>query len=623
MPAASPSPSPAAAAPLAAGRAPLRVGVVGRRGAATAAGLRAGGARVTALCELDPLALERLGAELEVPPHRRFQRYEDLLACGIDAVVVATPMQLHAPQCVAALEAGKHALSEVTAAVSLPQCRALLGAARRAADEGCVYMLAENYCYSRQNVLVGELARRGAFGTPYYAEGEYLHDVKDLHHGPDGSPTWRARWQVGVNGCTYPTHSLGPILQWLGREPITSVCCLGSGVHTDPEHAIEDSVVLLAKLASGRLARVRLDMMSNRPHAATNYTLQGTAGAYESARAPGEADRIWLARAGSGQDPAQGQRRWRDLREFDAELPAWYRDAAEAAAHSGHGGGDFFTARAFARACLGLEPVPIPVEDALNWTLAGLCSQASIAQGGAPVAVPGPAELEGARSAATAPLCAPPPAVGVPQGPAPLGVAAPPAQPALLATPEHPRGAPSPAPAPRGPQLVMRRPAPLAPPVPEPPPGYALRTATAGDAAALADLLTATFEDWSVERVHRALLAAPDVRATQVLTDAAGRIVACASDRRLPARFGDACYLHFVAAAPAHAGQGLGRAVSAAALAAAAAGGAQGAVLETDDHRLPAVVTYLRLGFVPEYTDASHPARWAAVLAALVGGRPG
>ncbi len=557
----------------------LRVGIAGRRGASTAAGLAAAGARVTALCELDSTALEHMGQALGVPQEHLFTRFEDLLAADIDAVVVGTPMHLHAPQCVAALEAGKHALSEVTAAVSFTQCAELLRAARRAARQGVVYMLAENYCYSRQNVLVRELVRQGAFGEPYYGEGEYLHDVKALHHNPDGSPTWRARWQVGVNGCTYPTHSLGPVMQWLGHERIASVVCLGAGVHTDPEHVIEDSVDLLCKLESGRLARVRLDMMSNRPHAMRNYTLQGTAGCYESARAADEHDRLWLRRL--------GEERWHDLRELDGELPAWYREAAESAARTGHGGGDFFVARDFARACRGEIAVPIPIEDALQWTMAGLCSQESISRGGMPVAVPPLAALH-------------------------VGEGAPAAASSVAARPEPP--AP-----PRGPQLVMRAPASLPLPEVPVPKGYAVRRAGLGEAAAVARCMALGFGDaWDAARVRRDLLEAPDVQATFVAVDeATGRVVACASHREVPERFPGATYIHYVAADPAHAGRRLGAVVSAAVIAFGRAAGPRDAVLETDDHRLPAVATYLGLGFAPEYRHPGHPERWAAVFRQL------
>ncbi len=561
----------------------LRVGIVGRRGASGAAGLRAAGAEVFALCDLDAETLEQMGQQLGVPPERRFTRYEDLLASGVDAVVVGTPMHLHAPQCVAALEAGKHALSEVTAAVSLSQCRELLAAVRRGQRHGLVYMLAENYCYSRQNVLVRALAAAGDFGDPYYAEGEYLHDVKSLHHHPDGSPTWRATWQVGRNGCTYGTHSLGPVMQWLGLEPISSVCCLGSGVHTDPEHAIEDSVLMLCKLASGRLARIRLDMMSNRPHAMANYTLQGTSGCYESARAPGEQDRIWLRRL--------GKVRWQPIGELSAALPAWYRDGEALAAEAGHGGGDFFTAWDFARACRGEIQIPIPIEDALAWTVAGLCSQESIAQGGMPIPVPPLQALEAQGRSGSPPSRGTLPSQG--------------------------------SSAQTGPQLVMR--APANGPLPEAPTpaGYTLRRAGLADAEAIAHCMHQAFGDWDADRVRHQLLHAPDVQATFVAVHTpSGAIVACASHRTVPDRFPGASYLHWVGADPDHAGRHLGALVSQAVMAFGRRELNLGdTVLETDDHRLPAIATYLGLGFVPDYRHPGHSVRWAQVFRHL-GARP-
>lgn len=41
---------------------------------------------------------------------------------GIDAVYLATPMQLHASQSVQAMRAGKHVLTEVIAATTLDEC---------------------------------------------------------------------------------------------------------------------------------------------------------------------------------------------------------------------------------------------------------------------------------------------------------------------------------------------------------------------------------------------------------------------------------------------------------------------------------------------------------------------
>ncbi|HVK05135.1 MAG TPA: Gfo/Idh/MocA family oxidoreductase, partial [Armatimonadaceae bacterium] len=110
----------------------LRVGIAGKRGAAFAAALRAlPGVELTALCDVHEPTLnaeaDRLGVE------KRFTSFFALLD-AVDAVVVATPMHLHASQAIAALDAGKHTLSEVTACVSLEECWRLLDAAQSASQ---------------------------------------------------------------------------------------------------------------------------------------------------------------------------------------------------------------------------------------------------------------------------------------------------------------------------------------------------------------------------------------------------------------------------------------------------------------------------------------------------------
>ena len=73
----------------------------------------------------------------------------------------------------------------------------------------------------------------------------------------------------------------------------------------------------------------------------------------------------------------------------------------------------------------------------------------------------------------------------------------------------------------------------------------------------------------------------------------------------------------WVACHPCHAGKGLGRAATAAAVQAALTLERRPIVLKTDDHRIAAVKSYLRLGFVPEYGHPTYPSRWEAVFAKL------
>ncbi len=78
-------------------------------------------------------------------------------------------------------------------------------------------------------------------------------------------------------------------------------------------------------------------------------------------------------------------------------------------------------------------------------------------------------------------------------------------------------------------------------------------------------------------------------------------------------------YLHMVGALPEYRGKGLGRAVALAALKAMASRGDTDAMLETDDARVPAIRSYLGLGFTPVYApdgdqQPDHRDRWSAVL---------
>lgn len=333
---------------------------------------------IVALCDLHEPTLAGAGKAAGIS--QLYTVYERMLdEARPDAVVVATPMQFHVSQSIAALQRDMHVLSEVTAAVSLDEARWLV---RECEKSKGVYMMAENYTYMKPNVLVRALVEAGLFGETYYAEGEYIHELSSLHHTQEGKPTWRYYWQVGVNGATYPTHSLGPCLQWIKERP-ERVSCIGSGHWTDPEHEMEDTVLLLVKTTSGKLIRVRVDMLSKRPHAMTNYTLQGTKGAYESARRHGEGNWIWL------EDYSSDPNEWLPLETFEEEfLPEIWRHPPQEALQAGHGGGDYFEVMDFVDAVQGKKPPATGIHEAMDMTLPGLVSQESICRGGEWLEVP-------------------------------------------------------------------------------------------------------------------------------------------------------------------------------------------------------------------------------------------
>ncbi len=368
------------------------VGIGGRGGTFDMPAAFADRARVAAVCDIDEEALAAAAAKMPSVP--TFADYETMLSeTRLDAVVIGTPMPYHAPQAIAALERDIHVLSEVPAGVTIEECRALVEAANSSAAE---YMMAENYIYTKPNQLVKSLVKEGLFGEVYYAEGEYLHELKELNE----ITPWRREWQTGINGVTYPTHSLGPILTWMPDDRVARVCCTGSGHHyVDPrgdEYEQEDTTVMLCETVKDRLIKIRLDMLSERPHAMDNYQLQGTNGCYESARAIGSAPEsdgfdthnIWLEAFEDAPDSHDYE--WQALFEFEQFLPERWRDPPPEATESGHGGGDYFIMADFLDAVINGTTPPIDIHRSMDMTLPGLASQESIEQDGRWVDVPDP-----------------------------------------------------------------------------------------------------------------------------------------------------------------------------------------------------------------------------------------
>lgn len=168
------------------------------------------------------------------------------------------------------------------------------------------------------------------------------------------------------------------------------------------------------------------------------------------------------------------------------------------------------------------------------------------------------------------------------------------------------------------PQLKMRRPSLEDLPVLEVPPGLTLRSAGAEDEHALAALLAVAFDDtgWTVGRVQRSLTQAEDVARVFVLTTEEGILVATAS-AQIPPGETRTGLVHWVGADPSRKGRRIGYAVSLAVLHQLKERGCSAAALFTDDFRLPAIKTYLNLGFLPLVTHESHPGRWHAVAQGL------
>jgi mycothiol synthase len=148
------------------------------------------------------------------------------------------------------------------------------------------------------------------------------------------------------------------------------------------------------------------------------------------------------------------------------------------------------------------------------------------------------------------------------------------------------------------------------------PDGYSLHPCDEEEIDSLVALLRAAFEDenWTVDKAREALIDAPDVKTTHVITHQ-GQVIATASSRLLPEYYPGSGYLHWVASHPDFRGQRLGYIISLAVLYEFVEIGCWDAVLETQDPRIPAIKTYFHLDFEPVFRDDAE--RWEAIRAQI------
>lgn len=384
---------------------PIRLGVIGTgsRGTYLLGLALQAGVEVPALCDIKQANLHRAielvakardakrpaGYSNGPKDYQRMLQRDDL-----DAVLIATPMQVHAPMAIDAMRAGKHVLSEVAAAMTVDECWGLV---RAAEETGRIYMLAENCCYFQPVMMISNMLAQGVFGALTYAECGYVHDCRALLFEADGTLTWRGEMLRDYLGNLYPTHAIGPVAQWLGihrGDRMVSLVASATGQANlvdyvrrrfpkdHPAQQIRfrstDSVTTLIRTAKGALIDLRYDISSPRPVPSTTYySLQGTKASYES-----RIDSIWI------EGRTQGHR-WEPLNTYAKEFehPMW-AEGRERAAGTGHGGGDFFVLHEFLKTVRSGGPPPINVYDAAAWSVIIPLSGKSIAEGGAPQAIP-------------------------------------------------------------------------------------------------------------------------------------------------------------------------------------------------------------------------------------------
>ncbi|MDZ7315494.1 MAG: Gfo/Idh/MocA family oxidoreductase [candidate division KSB1 bacterium] len=383
----------------------VRIGFVGVGGMGTAHVLnlvRIRGAEIRAVCDLFPERVERAQRIVESAGFPKPDGYSDgewdfknlCARDDIDLVYTATPWEWHVPVCLEAMKNGKHAATEVPAAVTLKECRQLVEASEKN-QRYCIMM--ENCCYDREEMMILNMVRQGVLGELLHAECGYLHDLRALKFDFEskGEALWRTAHSIKRNGNLYPTHGLGPVAQCMNInrgdqfDYLVSVSCLSRGLNLyaakkfgpDSEwakksYALGDVNTSIIKTKLGRTIIVIHDTSTPRPYSRINM-VQGTRGIVQK-----WPNRIYI-------EDIIPLDECEDLEKYypQYEHPLWSAKAEEARG-AGHGGMDYIEDYRLIQCLLKGEPPDMDVYDAAAWSAVAPLSELSVANGSRPVEFP-------------------------------------------------------------------------------------------------------------------------------------------------------------------------------------------------------------------------------------------
>lgn len=364
--------------------------------------LAVGGVQITALADIVPekaARAARMVTEAGQPQPALYTdgetAFEQLVQRDdIDLVYTATPWGWHVPVCLAAMNAGKHAATEVPAADSVEDCWALVQTSERTRKH-CLMM--ENVCYDFNEMLVDRMVKEGVFGDILYAEAAYIHDLRSILFEDRDEGLWRRTPHTNRDGNFYPTHGLGPVAWYLDIhggdrfDYLVSMSTPEAGLTAwREEHVPRDSArwdetyragdinTSLVKTVRGRTIVLQHNVTLPTPYDRLN-SIRGTRGVFKD-----YPPRYYL-------DGQEGGHRFKSIDDgVKARYthPLWQRVGDIARAKGGHGGMDFIMAYRLVETMREGLPPDFDVYDAAAWSVPWPLSEASLALSSAPVRFP-------------------------------------------------------------------------------------------------------------------------------------------------------------------------------------------------------------------------------------------
>jgi len=217
------------------------------------------GVTITALSDTVPENMHKVRDE-HAPDAALFPDFDEMINSGlVDAVSVATPVFLHCPMTVAALEAGCHVLCEKPMGMSRTETGRMVAAAR-AADKVLQINLSRRYNSLSQ--AIAKLVHDGRLGEPRH--------IRALRFGPTApdrgwapGATWFVSKDKGGGIVGDIGVHVGDMMQWCFGE-VESVRAITDSRREDID--VVDNAVVLFRFRNGATGVLELSWTSPTRH---------------------------------------------------------------------------------------------------------------------------------------------------------------------------------------------------------------------------------------------------------------------------------------------------------------------------------------------------------------------
>ena len=224
-------------------------------------------AKIVAVCDIDPAALE---AAKRVTGAPGYARLEDLLAnSDADAVVLSTPSGLHAEQAIAVAAAGRQVISEKPMATRWQDGKRMVAACDAAGVR--LFVVKQNRRNATLQLLKAAI-EQGRFGRIYMVTiNVFWTRPQEYYDAAD----WRGTWEFDGGAFMNQASHYVDLLGWL-IGPVESLQAFTATLARDIE--AEDTGVLAVRWRSGALGTMNVTMLTYPKNLEGSVTVIGEKG---------------------------------------------------------------------------------------------------------------------------------------------------------------------------------------------------------------------------------------------------------------------------------------------------------------------------------------------------------